>query len=315
MMNIVFLDAATVTDIGISLEPLRAFGHLEAHELVHDDEIIPLIREADIVFCNKSKLTAQKLSHADKLKYIGVLATGFDNVDVDYCHQHGITVCNAGVYSTDNVAQQVFSFILNAYSKTAAFDAFVKQEGWIHSPTFSPLRFHTHVISEKTLGIFGYGHIGKAVAAIAKAFGMRVLVCTRTPGQSADVEFTDFETLLEQSDIITIHCPLTEQTKGLFNREVFKRCKPTAMLINTSRGPVVNEDDLYEALESGEIAAAALDVLTNEPMRQECKLLHAKNITITPHIAWASDEAKERLFAITLTNFQNYLKGTPTNEV
>ena len=222
---------------------------------------------------------------------------------------------NAGVYSTDNVAQQVFSFILNEYSKTAAFDTFVKQGGWVSTPTFSPLAYHTHIISEKTLGIFGFGNIGKAVANIALAFGMRVLVCTRTPREEAGVAFVDFDTLLRESDILTIHCPLTEQTRNLFNKATFAKCKPSLYLINTSRGPVVNEADLYEALESGTIAGAALDVLGVEPMAADCKLLHAKNITFTPHIGWASDEAKQRLFQITLENFKNYLNGTPTNVV
>ena len=314
-MKLVFLDAMTLTDAGADLAPFRAFGDLVEYPVVAPEQIVPSIADADVVFCNKAKLTAEKLACAKKLKYIGELATGYDNIDIDYCHAHGITVSNAGVYSTDNVAQQVFSFILNEYAKTAAFDAFVKDGGWVSAPTFSPLAYHTHVIREKTLGIFGFGNIGKAVAKIALAFGMRVLVCTRTPREFDGVQFVDFDTLLQKSDILTLHCPLTPQTKNLFNKAAFAKCNPQLYLINTSRGPVVNEDDLYDALESGAIAGAALDVLCAEPMAADCKLLHAKNITITPHIGWASDEAKGRLFQITLENFKNYLNGNPTNVV
>ena len=314
-MKIVFLDAQTLTDTGASLEAFRRFGELYEYPVVEDEKIVSLISDADIVFCNKAKLTAEKLQHAEKLKYIGVLATGYDNIDTDYCHKKGITVCNAGVYSTDNVAQQVFAFILNEYSKTAAFDTFVKDGGWVNAPTFSPLAFHTHIISEKALGIFGFGNIGQAVAKIALAFGMKVLVCTRTEKEFDGVQFVDFDTLLCDSDIISVHCPLTGQTKALFDANAFKKCKPSALFINTSRGPVVNEADLRDALESGEIAAAAVDVLSAEPMRADCPLRGAKNITFTPHIGWASDEAKARLFEITLSNFENYLNGTPANEV
>ena len=314
-MKIVFLDANTITDIGTTLEPFRQFGELVEYPVVKDEEIIPLIRDADVVFCNKAKLTAEKLAHAKKLQYIGELATGYDNVDTEYCHAHGITVCNAGVYSTDNVAQQVFAFILHHFSKTAAFDAFVKDGGWIASPTFSPLAFHTHVLSEKTLGIFGFGNIGKAVATIALAFGMRVLVCTRSKKEFAGVEFVDFDTLLSQADILTVHCPLTAQTKGIFNTAAFEKCKKDLLFINTARGPVVVEEDLADALNSGTIAAAAVDVLSVEPMQKDCPLFGAKNITFTPHIGWASDEAKHRLFDITLDNFKAYLAGTPQHVV
>ncbi|MBR0414486.1 MAG: D-2-hydroxyacid dehydrogenase [Clostridia bacterium] len=314
-MKIVFLDAMTLTDAGASLAPFAEFGELHEYPVVKANDIEALIADADVIFCNKAKLTAEKLQAAKKLKYIGELATGYDNIDIDYCHRHGITVSYAGIYSTDNVAQQVFAFILNKYSKTAAFDAFVKAGGWVKAPTFSPLAFHTHIISEKTLGIFGFGNIGQAVAKIALAFGMKVLVCTRTKKDFPGVEFVNFPTLLAQSDILSVHCPLTDSTRGIFDAGAFKQCKPSAFFINTSRGPVVNEEDLRAALDSGTIAAAAVDVLATEPMQADCPLIGAKNITFTPHIGWASDEAKGRLFDITLYNFKNYLNGTPTNVI
>lgn len=314
-MKIVFLDARTVTDCGISLKELEKFGELYEYPIVKDEEIISLIEDADIVFCNKSKLSAQKLEKAKKLKYIGVMATGYDNIDIDYCHKNGITVCNAGKYSTDNVAQQVFAFILNEYSKTAKFDSFVKEGGWINAPSFSPLAYHTNVISEKTLGIFGFGNIGQAVAKIASAFGMKVLACSRTEKNADGVEFTDFDTLLKNSDIITVHCPLNDETRNLFNENIFKKFKTGAFFINTSRGPVVDEKALANALNSGKLSGAAVDVLCEEPMSRDCPLIGAKNITFTPHIAWASDEAKQRLFEIAVFNLQNYLNGSATNEV
>lgn len=314
-MKIVFLDARTVTDCGLTLKEFEKFGEVHEYPIVKQCDVKKLITDADIVFCNKSKLDAECLKSASKLKYIGEMATGYDNVDIEYCHAHGITVCNAGTYSTDNVAQHIFAFILNRFSKVAAYDDFVKHDGWKNAPSFSPLAYRTNVISEMTLGIVGFGHIGQAVAKIALAFGMKVLVYTRTKKDFNGVEFTNFERLLNESDIITAHCPLTAETTGLFNSAAFKKMKKSAYFINTSRGPVVDENDLYSALKSGEISGAALDVLCTEPMAKDCVLLNAENITITPHIAWASDEAKLRLLNIALDNLQAFLDGKAQNEV
>lgn len=314
-MKIVYLDAKTITDCGLTLDEFKSYGDFYEYGIVRDEEITKLISDADAVFCNKSKLTADKLRQAKKLKFIGVTAAGYDNIDISYCHANGITVCNAGTYSTDNVTQQVFAFILNRYARVAEYDKFVKDGGWKSAPSFSPLAYRTNVISEKTLGIVGFGNIGMAVAKIAEAFGMKTLVYTRTVKENTSVRFVGFEELLKNSDIITVHCPLTEKTASLFDKEAFKKMKNSAYFINTSRGPVVNENDLYEALENGEISGAALDVLSSEPMAEDCKLINAKNITITPHIAWASDEAKKRLKNIMLSNFKAYLSGKPENEV
>ena len=314
-MKIVVLDGRTLSDCGLNFDEFSAFGEVSVYEITAPEQIAGRIKNAEVIICNKSALSAETLSKAPNLKYIGVMATGFDNIDIKYCAEHSISVCNAGTYSTDNVAQQVFAFILNRYTRTAEYDRFVKSDGWKNAPSFSPLEYRTNVISEKTLGIVGFGNIGQAVAKIALAFGMKVLVNTRTPKEFEGVTFCDFDYLCENSDIITLHCPLTDKTRNLFNRDVFKKMKKSAFLINTSRGPVVNEADLYEALENGEIDSAATDVLAKEPMAKKCRLTELDNITITPHIAWASDEAKKRLYDITLLNFKNWLGGNPTHEV
>lgn len=314
-MQIVVLDGRTLSDCGLNFDKFRDYGEVTVYEITKPEEITERIKDAEVIICNKSALSADLLSKAPKLRYIGVMATGFDNIDIKYCREHGISVCNAGTYSTDNVAQQVFAFILNRFTHTADYDRFVKADGWKNAPSFSPLEYRTNVISEKTLGIVGFGNIGQAVAKIALAFGMKVLVNTRTPKDFEGVEFCDFDYLCENADIISLHCPLTDKTRNMFNCEVFKKIKNTGFLINTSRGPVVNEDDLYNALKSGEISAAATDVLSKEPMAKDCRLTELDNITITPHIAWASDEAKKRLYDITLSNFKNWLDGKPTNEV
>ena len=314
-MQIVVLEGRTLSDCGLNFDEFSSFGEVTVYEITKPEEISERIKDAEVIICNKSALNAELLSKALRLKYIGVMATGFDNIDIKYCAGHGISVCNAGTYSTDNVAQQVFAFILNHFTRTADYDRFVKADGWKNAPSFSPLEFRTNVISEKTLGIIGFGNIGQAVAKIALAFGMKVLVNTRTAKEFSDVKFCEFDYLCENADIITIHCPLTEKTRNLFNAEIFKKMKNSAFLINTSRGPVVNEADLYEALESHKIAAAAADVLCKEPMAKDCPLTELDNITITPHIAWASDEAKKRLYDITLLNFKNWLDGKPTHEV
>lgn len=314
-MKIVVLDGRTLSDCGINFDEFKNFGEVYEYDITKKEQIVPRIKGAQIIICNKSKLTADMLATVPELKYIGVMAAGFDNIDIQYCKEHSICVCNAGTYSTDNVAQHVFAFILNEYTRVAKYDEFVKSGGWKNAPSFSPLVYRTNVISEKTLGIIGFGNIGQAVAKIALAFGMRVLVNTRTPKEFEGVEFCSFERLLSQSDIISVHCPLTDKTRNMFDAAAFKKMKSSAMFINTSRGPVVNEEDLFNALQSGEIACAAVDVLCAEPMDKNSRFTDLENITVTPHIAWASDEAKKRLYDITLNNFKNWLDGTPRHEV
>lgn len=314
-MNIVVLDGATVTNGDISFDALKDFGNLTVYDLTAPEEILTRLSDAKAVLVNKTVLSEDTLKMLPNLKYIGLFATGYNNIDVKYAHNNGITVCNAGVYSTDAVAQQVFSYILNHTCKTDSYDSFVKNGGWKRSERFSPFIFETHELSQKTIGIVGYGNIGKRVAEIAKAFKMRVIVYTRTKRQGENVEFVTLDELLKNSDYVTVHCPLTEETENMFNLDTFKKFKKDAYFINTSRGAVVNEDDLVYALNNKLIAGAAIDVLKTEPMKKECMLLNCDNITITPHTAWSPIETRRRLMEIVYDNIRAYLDGTPINTV
>ncbi len=314
-MKIAILEAATVSKGDVSFDGLRELGEVTEYPLTPTDKIVQNVGDAEIVLCNKTPFTEDVLRACPNIKYIGLCATGYNNIDLKTCRELGITVCNVPAYSSAAVAQQVFAFILNFYSRVSEYDNFVRDGGWIRSETFSDFVFPTKEISGKTLGIIGYGSIGRKVANIARAFGMSVIVNTRTAKQDSSVKFTDVKELFAEADIITVHCPLTEETKGLINRENLALCKPSCIIINTSRGAVVNERDLAEALNSGRIAAAALDVLTEEPMSADCPLIGAKNCVITPHVAWAALETRERLVKTVVENVRAFIAGKPINTV
>lgn len=314
-MNIVITDWKTVTDGDLSLDSLRAFGEVTAYPLTAPEQIAERIKEADIVLCNKTPMTAEVLKEAPRLRYIGLFATGYNNIDLDYANAHGITVCNAGGYSTDAVAQHVFAMLLLLASRTDDYRRFTAEGRWIGSDVFSPFCYPMFELSGRTLGIVGYGNIGKAVARIAVAFGMKVLCFTRTPKEDPTVEFVGFEELLSRADIVSVHCPLNPQSDRLFNADAFARMKDGALFINTSRGGVVEETALAAALESGKLGAAALDVLQTEPMAADCPLIGVKNCLITPHVAWAPLQTRERLLALVCDNLRAFLNGTPQNVV
>ncbi len=314
-MKIVITDWKTVTDGDLSLDPIRTFGEVTAYPLTAPEQIVGRIADADMVLCNKTPLTASVLEHAPHLRYIGLFATGYNNIDLDYTNAHGITVCNAGGYSTDAVAQHVFALLLHRMSQVAAYDRFTADGHWIGSDVFSPFCYPMRELSGMTMGIVGYGNIGRAVADIALAFGMRVLVYTRTPKEDARVQFVGFDTLLQQSDVVTAHCPLNAASAHLFNADAFAQMKPGAFFINTSRGGVVEETALREALDSGRLGGAAIDVLDTEPMRADCPLVGTKNLIITPHVAWAPLQTRERLLGLVCENIQAFLNGTPQNTV
>lgn len=316
-MKIVLTDAQTVTNGDLDLSVFEKYGDVVTYPLTAKEETKARIADADAVLLNKTVMDADTLAAAPHLRYIGIFATGYNMIDLDYCRAHGITVCNAGSYSTDAVAQTVFAFLLHRYNRTSDYDAFVREGGWMNSPSFSPFVFPTMELAGKTLGIFGYGTIGKKVAAIAAAFGMRVLAVPHKMSQPCDgiAELVDFDTMLANADVISVHCPLNAETKELFNADVFARCKPGAYFINTSRGGVLVESALRDALESGHLSGAGVDVLTVEPMRRDCVLFGAKNITFTPHVAWAPYETRVRLLGIVEENLKNYLAGTPTHVI
>ncbi len=314
-MKIVLFDSDTVAYNGdIDLNLYADFGELKIYKADDPSFTAERLADADAVLCNKTHLTAENMKDAKNLKYIGLFATGYNNIDLDYCNKAGITVCNAGSYSTDAVAQHTFALILNSFSRVAEYNTLVEKGGWIKSPTFSPFVLPTEELAGKTIGIIGYGSIGKEVAKIALAFKMRVLVYNRSKKQDSRVEFTGFDTLLEKADIITVHCPLNAQSKGMFDKAAFDKMKNGALFVNTSRGPVVDEQALRKALDSGKITAA-VDVLEYEPMRKNCVLFGAKGIVITPHVAWAPLTTRQRLIGIVYDNLKGYLENKPQNVV
>lgn len=313
-MKIVMTDAQTVTKGDLDMSVFYELGEVVVYNLTPPDKIHERICDADAVICNKTVLNESNLK-GTKVKYIGLFATGYNNIDIDYCKNSGITVCNAGSYSTRAVAQHTFAFILNYYNKIAAYSDFVHGGGWIGSETFSPFVYPISELAGKTIGIVGFGQIGREVAKIAGAFSMNVLAYTRSEKEAEGVTFVSLDRLVKESHIVTVHCPLNPSSEEMFNKEVFAKFRRDALFINTARGGVMVEEDLIDALNSGTIAAAAIDVLKEEPMREDSKLPEAKNIMITPHIAWAPIETRNRVVEIAGGNLRNFINGTPTNVV
>lgn len=322
-MKIVILDASTLTlndDIDFSI--FDKFGEVTVYQFTKDEEIAERIKGADVVLCNKSLMTGEKMRCAKNLKYIGLFATGYNNIDFDYTRTHGITVCNAGSYSTEAVAQHVFALILHNYNTVAKYNEFVQSEGWIHTDKFSPF-MEMRELYGKTIGIIGYGSIGQKVGQIAKAFDMKVLAYSRSmaseelrlKSEECKVEYADVDTLLAKSDIVTIHCPLNKDSEKMCNKAFFEKMKNDALFVNTSRGGVVDEDALVWALNNNIIGAASLDVIDKEPMRPDSKLLNVKNLVITPHAAWAPLETRTRLIKIVTKNLQKWVAKTPINVI
>lgn len=314
-MKIVVTDAKTISSDDEYFNPLKAFGDLYIYPYSSPAELPERIADADIVVCNKNVYNEENLKHAKNLRYIGLFATGYNNIDVTYCHNNGITVCNAGSYSSEAVAQHTFALILNHYNQVNNYHNMVMDGGWIASPVFSPFIYEMHELHGKTIGLVGYGGIGKQVADIARVFGMKVLVYKRSKIESDNVIQVDFDTLLRESDVVSLHCPLNAESAKMFDEAAFKKMKETAYFVNTSRGGIMDEDALFNALENDTIAGAAIDVLTIEPMHKDCKLLNAKNITITPHVAWAPVETRNRLMHIVCDNIKAFLEGNPVNVV
>ena len=314
-MKILLSDCLTLSKNGdIDLSVFEKFGEVTYKDNIKGDELLSIIGDYDALLCNKTPITKDVLAAAKRLRYIGVFATGYNNIDLKEATKAGVTVCNAGTYSTDAVAQQTFAYILHYANKISEYNNRVKSGEWKNAPTFTILGEKTEELFGKTIGIIGYGNIGKKVADIALAFSMKVLVVNRSKKQDDRVTFTDFETLLKSSDIITVHCPLNDQSKGMFNKNAFDKMKKGALFINTARGPIVNEKDLLEALKSERIFAA-VDVLDTEPMAKDNPLIDAPNIIITPHVAWAPLQTRKRLIKITTDNLKNYINDKPTNKV
>ena len=314
-MKIVLTDAQTVTDAYVTADCLSEFGEVVLHGLLRYEEVAEAIADADMVICNKTLLDAHSLRMAQRLKYIGLFATGYNNIDIEYCRGKGITVCNAGSYSTDAVAQQTFALILEHYNNTAKYNGYVQDGKWKRSPTFSPFVYPLNELAGKTIGIVGLGRIGQAVAKIANAFNMNVIAYNRHEKHIQNVRQVSFDSLLKESDIVTVHCPLNDDSRGMFNSKTFAEMKQGALFINTARGGVMVEEALREALLNGHLGGAGIDVLSVEPMEEDCVLMGIDNCIITPHIAWAPLETRVRLMGIVADNIRCYLSGSPQNVI
>ena len=314
-MKIVLTDAQTVLDNLVNADNLKQFGEVEEYGLLRYDEVAEKIADADMVVCNKTLLDKNTLRPAKNLKYIGLFATGYNNIDIDYCKAHNIAVCNAGSYSTNAVAQHTFALILEHFNNTSNYNKYVQDGRWKRSKTFSPFVYPLSELAGKTLGIVGFGNIGRAVAKIANAFEMRVIAYNRSEKQADGVEFVRFETLLEQSDIVSVHCPLNSESENMFDKNAFAKMRKGALFVNTARGGVMVEQDLFDALQSGHLGGAAIDTLKVEPMEEDCILMGAKNCIMTPHIAWAPVETRVRLMNIVADNIRAFLNGTPQNRI
>lgn len=314
-MNIVVTDADTLVGDGVTLDCLHTLGDVAVYGMTLPEELPARIADADIVLCNKVAMTAEAMAAAPNLKYVGLFATGYNNVDLAYAREHGITVCNVPDYSTDAVAQHTFAFILAHYNRVADYNATVEAGDWVHSPGFCYFPLPLAELAGKTVGIVGYGAIGRRVADIARAFGMTVLVYTRRPCGDPTVEQVSLDELLSRADIVTLHCPLNEQSAGMMDAVAFAKMKRGALFINTARGPLVDEAALREALDSGHLGGAGLDVLCHEPMAADCPLLGAPRCLITPHVAWAGRETRARLVEQVADNVRAFLAGTPINTV
>lgn len=316
-MKIVILDGYTTNSGDLSWDSIKQLGDLTVYDRTSNDQIISRCQDAEAVLTNKVILTAEIISALPKLKYIGVMATGYNVVDIDAARSRGIVVTNVPAYSTASVAQLVFAHLLNIASQVALHDSQVHEGKWVNSVDFCFYAAPLIELDGKQIGIVGLGQIGSAVARIAQAMGMKVAAYTsKSQEQLGDgITKMSLEQLFATSDVVTLHCPLTPDTKYIVNAERLATMKPNAIIINTGRGPLVNEQDLADALNNGTIAAAAVDVLSCEPPKADNPLLSAKNCHITPHIAWASQAARTRLIATLASNLQAFIDGNPVNNV
>lgn len=300
-MKIVILDGYAINPGDLSWDALKALGDVTIYDRTDPEDIVSRIADSDAVFTNKCRITAEVIDACPNLKFISVLATGFDNIDVAYAKQKGITVCNVPAYSTESVTQHTFSLLLELCNNVGLHNDAVQKGAWCECPDNSMFIKPMIQLCGKTMGIIGYGNIGKRVGQIAEAFGMKVFAYSRDPEAAI------------KADVISIHCPATEENKGFINREFFAKMKDGALLINTARGALVNEYDLADALRSGKLAGAAVDVISKEPMDPESPLLGVPNLFITAHMAFTSKEARAVICSTSAANLKAFLAGERLN--
>ena len=316
-MKIVVLDGYGLNPGDLSWSAWEALGELMVYDRTSPSELLEHSVGAEVLITNKTLITAENMAELPSLKYIGVLATGYNVVDIDAAKARGIVVTNIPAYSTASVAQMVFAHVLNITQRVGYYANENTQGRWTNNADFCYWDTNLVELDGKKMGIVGYGNIGKATARIALAFGMEVLAYTSKEQKDLPqgVRKVTLDELFAESDVVSLHCPLTPDTKELVNAERLKTMKPSAILINTGRGPLVNEQDLANALNEGRIAGAGLDVLSVEPSLADNPLLSAKNCFITPHIAWATKEARTRLMDIAINNLKSFQEGNIINNV
>lgn len=317
-MKIVVLDGYTLNPGDLDWKSLEELGDVTIYKRTSPDKILERSINADVLLTNKTPLTAEILAQLRSLKYIGVLATGHNIVDTEIAREKKIVVTNVPGYGTGSVVQLTFALLLELCHHVQYHSDAVSNGKWARSPDFSFWDFPLIELSGKTMGIIGFGNIGQKVADIASAFGMQIIATSRSQSDQSkrfNFKWVEIKQLLHESDVVSIHCPLVPETRGLINKKSLEEMKQSAFLINTSRGPIIIEEDLAEALNSDVIAGAGIDVLSVEPPSESNPLFKAKNCIITPHIAWATKEARRRLMNIAVNNVAAFIAGTPVNVV
>ena len=316
-MKIVILDGYTANPGDLSWGSLKEMGEVTVYERTRREEIAGRAADADIVLTNKVVMDREMMALLPRLKYIGVLATGYNVVDIEAARERDIIVTNVPAYSTESVAQTVFAHLLTVTNRTEHYAQQNRQGRWAENRDFCYWDTELTELAGKTMGIVGLGHIGRRVAEIALAFGMQVKAMTSKKAEElpAGIQKAELQSLLASADVVSLHCPLTEGTRHLIHRETIRLMKPSAILINTGRGPLVDDEALAEALNEGRLRAYCADVVTEEPPKADHPLLHAPNGFITPHIAWATVEARKRLLQTAIGNVEAFVNGHPVNVV
>ena len=322
-MKIVVLDGYTLNPGDLSWDGFEKYGKVvvydrTSYDVDGKDLIIQRGEDADVILLNKTPLTREMMDKMPNLKYVGVLATGYNIVDIDAAKEKGVIVSNIPTYGTTAVAQMAFALLLEICHHVGEHSAAVFKGEWTTNPDWC---FWNHPLIElagKTMGVIGYGRIGQNVGSIAQAFGMKVLANDNNPNmdlENESMKFAELDELYEKSDVISLHCPLFESTRGMINKDSISKMKDGVIILNNSRGPLINEEDLLEGLNSGKVYYAGLDVVSTEPILEDNPLLKAKNAFITPHISWAPKESRQRLMDIAVDNFKAFLEGSPVNVV
>lgn len=315
-MKIVILDAYTTNPGDLSWEPLKKFGSLTVYDRTAPEDVISRVGDAEIVYTNKTVLPENFFGLCPSIKFLGLLSTGYNVVDTDSADRHGVTVCNIPSYGTPSVAQLTIALLLEICLHVGDHSNDVKRGDWQNSVDFCFWNYPLIELAGKTMGIVGMGSIGMAVSKIASALGMNIVYCTGS-GKPKDCPYTHMsrDEVFRTADVLSLHCPLTPDTVNLIRRETIDMMKDGCIIINTSRGAVINEQDLCDALADGKVYAAGVDVASQEPINGDNPLLKAKNCVITPHIAWATEKARSRLIDIAVNNLKCFLEGTPQNVV